>query len=293
MILFPKSEAKPLYIATSTPVEQILKEITGNNAEIVTLVSPGSSPHTYSPKPSQVVQAQKADALFYVSEYLDGWAANLSTKKKFKLIDLLPKSYQYNFGTEDKHEHEHSKGEHSHNEHNHKSKSKKVIDPHFWTDPLTVKELVPVVLKQLVSANPENEKIYAENSAAFINKLDELHTAIKTKMKSFAGEPIFLFHPSFRYFIKRYNLKYMGSIETSPGKEPSAEYIMKLIKKVKSVKAKALFTEPQLPVGPVKTIAEATGLKLFSLDPIGGVEKRKTYFELMNYNSDVLVKALK
>ena len=280
--------SKPIYIATSFPVQSILVEITGNHAEIITLVSPGSSPHTFSPKPSQVVKTQKADALFFVSEYLDGWAANLSTKKKFKMIDLLPKSFQYPFEGGDHHEHHSKTGK---NESRHKSK--KVIDPHFWTDPLAVKAIVPIILKKLISVNPENEKIYKENASEFVKNLGILHSDLSAKMKSFAGEPVFLFHPSFRYFLKRYGLNYMGSIETSPGKEPSAEFTMKLIKKIKESKAKALFTEPQLPSGPAKTIAEAASLKLYVLDPIGGFEKRKKYFELMQYNSDIFVKALK
>ena len=84
----------------------------------------------------------------------------------------------------------------------------------------------------------------------------------------------------------------MGSIETSPGKEPSAEYTMELIKKIKKAKAKALFTEPQLPEGPAKTIAEAASLKLYVLDPIGGFEGRKNYFDLIKYNTDIFCKAL-
>ncbi len=282
LIGYSIAESKPVYIATSSPVEQILKEITGTSAEIITLVGPGASPHTYSPKPSQVIKAQKADALFYVSEYLDGWASNLSTKKKYKLIDLLPKSYRLNFESDE------------HNDHDgHKHSTKKIIDPHFWTDPLAVKAIVPVILKKLISINPENDKIYRNNAKVFEKKLTELNLEIKTKMKRFEGEPIFLFHPSFRYYLKRYGLKYMGSIETSPGKEPSADYLMKLIQNIKSSKAKALFTEPQLPVAPVKTIAEAASLKLFVLDPLGGIEKRKTYFELIKYNTDILVKSLK
>lgn len=280
--------SKPVYIATSSPVEAILVEITGNNAEIVTLVNPGSSPHTFSPKPSQIVKAEKADALFYISEYLDGWAANLSTRRKFRMIDMLPKSFQYAFDVEDHHEHD------SHNEKDQKkNKSKEIIDPHFWTDPLAVKAIVPILVKKLISINPENEKVYKASASIFDKKLDSLHNEVNKKLKNFSGEPIFLFHPSMRYFLKRYGLKYMGSIETSPGKEPSAEYTMNLIKKIKRSKAKALFTEPQLPVGPAKTIAEAALLKLYVLDPLGGIEKRKSYIDLIKYNADIFVKALR
>jgi zinc transport system substrate-binding protein len=287
-------EAKPRIIVTSSPIDAIISEITGNEAEIVTLVSPGSSPHTYSPRPSQVSKSEKADVLFYVSDYLDGWAANLNTKKKIKIIDLLQKKYQLPFSDEDEHQHGHN----SHNDKNekkakHKKSSQQVIDPHFWTDPICVKSIVDTLTNILINISPEKEKQYKSNSKLFIAKLEDLHKEIAQKMKNFKGENIFLFHPSFRYFLKRYELTYAGSIEPSPGKEPSADFILKLVKKIKSQKAKALYTEPQLPVGPAKTIAEAASLKLYTLDPIGGVEGRKNYFDLMRYNTNTFIKSLK
>ena len=107
------------------------------------------------------------------------------------------------------------------------------------------------------------------------------------------GKPVFLFHPSFRYMLKRYKLIYLGAIETSPGKEPSPKYVLQIVEKINSSGAKALFTEPQLPNAPAKTIAEAAGVSLYELDPIGGVKGKMSYSDLILYNADLLAKALK
>lgn len=275
--------AKPAFVATNHPIQAILKEIAGTTADISNLVPPGASPHTFSPKPSDVSKAQGALALFYVAPELDGWAANLSCKNRIKIMDLIPKSYQYPFEGELSSEEKGSK-------HNH---DKDVIDPHFWTDPLTVKALLPGLTEVLSKLDPVNSKTYRANSNSFSNRLDELNKQIEQKMAGMKGQKIFLFHPSFRYFLRRYGLVYAGSIEPSPGKEPSVKYITDLINKIKKNKAKALFTEPQLPEKPARAIAEAAKLKLFVLDPIGGIVGRESYRDLILYNTEVFLNALK
>lgn len=277
--------AKPLYIATSQPVKAILQEITGTKADIITLVSPGNSPHTYSPKPSQVFKAQKADALFYVSELLDGWASNLGTKNKYRLIGLLPISNQLPFDAEDSHMEGDDKKEKLH-------KEKVIIDPHFWTDPLSVKAIVPILVRILAKLDSANAGEYQKNGKSFIKKLNSLNTEISSMMKPYKGSSVFLFHPSFRYYLRRYGLVYQGSIEVSPGKEPTSRYINALIKKIKKTGAKAIFTEPQLPSAPAKMIAEAANLKIYTLDPNGGTKRRLNYIDLMIYNAETFRKAL-
>ncbi len=86
---------------------------------------------------------------------------------------------------------------------------------------------------------------------------------------------------------------YAGAIETSPGKEPTMKTTARIIKKIKASGTKALFTEPQLPKGPAKVIAEAANLKIFVLDPVGGDKGKKKYSDLILYNAKVFARALK
>jgi zinc transport system substrate-binding protein len=228
---------------------------------------------------------QQADCFFYIADNMDNWAIKIQAKKKIKMLDLVPKSSWLYFNDEDEcndpsHKHEHK---HSHD--------KNDVDPHFWTDPLTVKKMLPNLLKKLNEFNPELSKVFKSGTEKFSKKLDELNNKVITKLSKYKGENIFLFHPSFLYFLKQYGLNYAGSIEPSPGKEPSTKSTMNLVKKIKSYKAKALYTEPQLPESPVKVIAEASELKIYKLDPLGGVKGREQYFEFIMYNTNIFVKS--
>jgi zinc transport system substrate-binding protein len=274
--------SKPSIVVTSHPLKAIMVEIVGNRIDISTLVPPGASPHTFSPKPSDAYKVQKSLALFYVSSELDGWATGMSGKEIVKVIDFLPNDYKYLF---DDKEHD-TKG----TKHNH---GKGVVDPHFWTDPLAVKAILPKLVDKICMLDPSNAKEYRKNSADFAKKLDIFNGQIVQKLSVIKGQSIFLFHPSFRYFLRRYGLVYAGSIEPAPGKEPSVKYISGLADKIKKSKTKALFTEPQLPEKPAKALAEASKLKIYTLDPIGGLPGGDSYIDMMNYNTDIFYKALK
>ena len=49
----------------------------------------------------------------------------------------------------------------------------------------------------------------------------------------------------------------------------------------------------QLPEKPALIVSESTGIKLFTLDPIGGLEGRYSYEELLLYNTEIIVNAMK
>jgi ABC-type Zn uptake system ZnuABC Zn-binding protein ZnuA len=145
----------------------------------------------------------------------------------------------------------------------------------------------------LIKLDKPNEKSYRDNAKAFIARLELLNLQIQARTVQIRGKSVFLFHPSFRYFIKRYGLNYGGAIEIDPGVEPSARHTTELLNKIKKSGAKAIFTEPQLNPGPAKVIAESLGIKLAQLDPNGGVAGRNNYFDLMFYNINVLINSLK
>ncbi len=263
------SFAKPVFVVTINPVEYILSEIVGNKGDIIRLVPSGASPHTYSPKPSQVYKSRNSQAMLYVSNNLDSWVKSIPANNKIELLKLLPNKYKLWY-----------------------NKSKGIIDPHFWTDPMAVRALLPNLVKILIEINPANKAYYKQKSKIFSDKLLKLNNKISTMLKDLKREHIFLFHPSFRYFLKRYGLSYSGSIEEIPGNEPTPKDIQKLVKKIKVTGAKAIFSEPQLPKRPAKIIAEACNLKIYYLDPLGN-NMIENYKDLILSNTRVLIKALR
>jgi zinc transport system substrate-binding protein len=275
------------YGATIQPLAAILTEMTRGRGEVMRLLSPGSSPHTFDPRPSDAVMMERAKALFYAGPGLDKeWIDRMPATLKIEMLKLVPAEYLQPMNA---HDHGHGHGQEA-NRHRH---GEEKFDPHFWTDPLTVKAMLPALREELSRLDPEGQPVYQRNEARFAAELVELHHRTAAILEPVKGRAVLLFHPSFQYLLNRYGLEMAGTIEPFPGREPSPKALHELIKKVKRLGIGAVFTEPQLSRRPAQVIAEAAGLELYELDPIGGGEGRATYEELILYNAHTLATALR
>lgn len=290
------NSSKPVFVTTSFPIYSIISQIVGVKGKVEYIVPSGSSPHVYSPKPSDIKQTSQASAFFYVADNYDGWAESIPAKSKVMVIKLLPKQF-YNYFKDN---HNHNENEHLQNniekKDDEKSKESKInykdVDPHFWMDPLAVKALIPILVDTLSKFDPANAQTYKINGDLFIKRLDMLDRQLSSIADNLRGKTLFLQHPSFLYFAKRYNLIYSGSIEETPGKEPSPKFIADLISKIKESGTKAIFSEPQLNHKAAKVIADEANVLLFELNPVGGSESIKNYSDLLLYNAEIIKKAL-
>ena len=264
----------PQFVTTSYPLASILKEVVGTRGEVEAIIPPGASPHTYSPKPSDYTEIQSASAFFYVSADFDEWAVKSGIKtRKIEMIKLVPKENLMSYNDE-------------------ATSNDKNIDAHFWTDPMTVKAMLPALVDSLSRIDPDNAASYKTNADLFGKRLDLLSRQVESIVKPIIGKTVFLHHPSFRYFLNRYKLIYGGSIENSPGKEPSVKYLMQMTEKIKSSGTKAIFSEPQLPSQEIASIGREAKVNIYDLDEVGGTKKMQTYSEIILFNARTLRKAL-
>ncbi len=271
---------RPVILATIPPLAMILEELAGDAVAVQPLLTPSDSPHTYDPSISDIRRAEQARVLFYVSDTLDGWVARLPTADQHAVFSLVPAEYQQPFTPCTVHGHEHA--------HGHRG-----LDPHFWTDPLTVKAALPALTDRLAETFPAHADTFRANQRAFAAELDELDEAAQAMLAPVAGATVFLFHPSFLYLLDRYQLTYGGAIEEYPGKEPTPQYLQALMQRLEEHDAQAIFTEPQLSKQVADVIRERTGVEVITLDPLGGVADRRTYADWFRYNLAQLVKGLR
>ncbi|MCX6646310.1 MAG: metal ABC transporter substrate-binding protein [bacterium] len=266
-------------VTTILPLAMIIREIVGDRGTVTSLLQPGSSPHTYEPKPSDVITVESSDCFFYVSQNLDGWATSFTNENMVGVLEMVPEELRRSF-EEQPHQDE---GGHDDDHHG--------LDPHFWTDPLTVKAVIPKLAEKLAEIDPSGKDVYMENSRRFSEELDNLNNEVAGMLEPFRGESVILMHPSFGYFLNRYGLSLAGSVELVPGSEPSPAYLAGLLQIINERNIKAIFNEPQLPRSAADMLSEETGLPIFTLDPNGGVEGRDNYRDLTLYNTNVFVTA--
>ena len=279
------------YITTSAPLAMILKEITGNKIKVEFIVPPNASPHTYNPKPSDVRKITAATAVFFAAKNNDGWVIKLSNPNSIEMLRLIDKSLLLNIDEMKNNTNKHS------NKHNHQHENivdtsfdYQKYDSHFWTDPVLLQSLTKKIIDTLSKIDPSNAQIYKSNGEAFIKKLNIIDKQINSIVSNIKDKPIFLHHPSFLYFIKRYGLTYGGSIEPNPGQELTPAEFANITSKIKNSQVKAIFSEPQLPDRLLKAIAIESGVAIFQLDPIG--VDFKNYNDFILFNANKLKEAL-
>lgn len=275
--------SQPCFVATIAPLAAILNELAVGRAEVITMLPPGASPHTYEPKPSDLRSVMHAGAFFYVDDKLDGWAADLPAKKKINVLSLVPEDCLLTMETACCPS-EHEEGGHHHDP---------VIDPHFWLDPCVVRNTVPQLVSILSELDPNGKDIYQANADAFREHLVDVDRQVRALVGPLKGSKVATTHPSFQYLCDEYGLEVTMVVMDSPGKEPSPKQMEKLSREAKEKGVKAIYSEPQIPRSAAEMLSKASGVPLYELDPVGGCDERCDYDELILYNAQVLAASLK
>lgn len=123
-----------------------------------------------------------------------------SVLKNVKIVNINEGIHLLEGGHDHEHEHDHDHDRHhaeEHDEHN---------DPHVWLDPILVKKLAQNITQVLVQSFPNNKEFYEANLANFLKELDQMDAQIAEKLKNIKRNEFIVYHPSWAYLAKRYNL---------------------------------------------------------------------------------------
>ena len=260
------------------PQKYFVEKITKDKFEINVMVQPGSSPHTYEPKTSQMKALAASKVYFstgvsFEHVWLDKFKKNA---KKTLFVDLsngIEKLAMAEHEHHDEEEHEEHKDEHKahdHDEHKHEAKDnhdgEDGLDPHIWLDPILVKIQAKNIYDTMLKVDAQNADFYKENYEQFIKELDELDANLKTILAPFKDKAFMVFHPSWGYFAKRYDLEQI-SIEIE-GKEPKPNELVELIEEAKKHDIKIVFVAPQFSQKSAKTISKNINANVVEIDPL-------------------------
>ncbi|MGM0688274.1 MAG: metal ABC transporter substrate-binding protein [Bacillota bacterium] len=293
-------------VTTIYPLSDIITRLGGEKVNVSYLLPAGASPHTYEPTIEQARLIERADLVVYIGAGLDDWAVKLaeSSESNLILLDLSkeisliePAEYRHLVGSET--------GEHDCDDHNHQSDECKddcddhnndhedcdhhhgPEDPHFWLDPIVVRdEICAEIFEMLVSISPEDEEYFKSKFDLYYQDLTELHQEIENVTAEFSHRSFIAFHSAWQYFGLRYDLQEVAVIAQFPGQEPSAGWLAHLIAMIKDEDIAAIYAEPQYSTALADRISEETGITVKIIDPLGGEDMpgRESYIEMMQFN---------
>lgn len=275
--------AQPTVVVSIHPLYDLVRQIAGDKAEVIRMLDPGASPHTFAPTPRDVVRISEAD-LVVLNGGLDEWLLDLvqASNAEVPVLELLTAlEFEPLEGAEAHHNHE-AGATHDHSG----------VNPHIWLDPLLMAQAVPLIADHLAKIDPENAAVYQANAKELVTELEALNADLSAILAGVEGAAFVPFHDAWPYFARRYGLKLVVEIEPSPGREPTPSYLADVLELIADSGAKAIFSEVQLPVRPAEVVAESAGVEVYQLDPLGGVEGRESYGALLRYNAQTIAEVL-
>ena len=258
--------SKPELTVNILPQKYFVEKIVKDKFEINVMVKPGSSPHNYEPKPSQMRSLVNSKAYFLVGDpFEQAWMDKFKQNAKNTLFIDTTKGIE-KIEMEEHEHHDAPKIDTKHDEHNHEKHDHSGFDPHVWLDPLLVKIQAKNIYEAMVEIDSQNGDFYKTNYEEFIKELDALDENIKTILKPYKDKAFMVFHPSWGYFSKRYELEQI-SIELE-GKEPKPNELIELISEAKKHDIKIVFVAPQFSQKSAKTISKNINANVVEIDPL-------------------------
>ncbi len=271
-INLPSSQTGKLKIAaTIFPLADIAKNIVGDKIEVLQILPSGASPHTFELLPAEVKKLQNTKLVFKIRG-LDDWIDNVAESLPDAKIIAVDKNINFIAPID---EDEAIDGH----------------DPHYWLSAANGTIMAQNIFDEVVKLDPANKDLYQENLTAYVAELSKLNSDLKEHLSGLQNKNIITFHGAWGYFAKEYGLNIAAAFEPSPGKEPTPQYVKNIFSAAKKYNIKTIFSEPQLPSDSLVSLLNDLGLKLYILDPIGGIGERMSYAELLKYNADTLIKS--
>ncbi len=243
------SYGKLQIVATIYPYQLITQQIAGNLADVTTFIPGSASPHTYSPTPRDVQKLHDADLIIANGLNLEtnmiSYLKEIGNKVLFS-ADFIPP----NMLTQDMEEHT-------------------SFNPHLWTDPDMIVLIAKGIELRLEELDPSHKEIFNQNLAQLELDITKANKQIQMERSKYRTLGIVTFHDSFKYFNDRYAIKLIGTVESSPGKEPSPKELLALGAKIKQYNVHAIFIEPEFNPKPAEVIGKEYKLSVIKYDPIG------------------------
>lgn len=249
----------PVFVSIA-PQAYFVQQIGKDLVDVHVLVEPGADPHTYEPKPRQMVALSKAALYFAIG--IEFEAAKLdritSVNPHLKVIytdhGILKRPMTA---------HGHDDLEPGHGK---RADHQERLDPHIWLSPPLVMQQARSILTALQATDPVHRTDYETNYRAFILDLVDLDADLRASFDGLRGTSFMVFHPSWGTFADTYGLNQV-SIEIE-GKGPKPAQLGQLIEHARNNRIKVVFVQPQFSSKSAEQIAKAIDGRVVVVDPL-------------------------
>jgi ABC-type Zn uptake system ZnuABC Zn-binding protein ZnuA len=263
-------------VATTTVLADLVAQVGGGRVTVSALVPKGGEVHTFDPTPSDARRLAEADLVVANGLGLDDWLAGLAADAGtrapiVRLGEGLPGA-------------------------SYLAEPDGGVNPHLWLDVANARRYAARIGTELARLDPAGAAAYAAAAAAYDARLADLDAWIRSQIAALpaANRRVVSSHEAFPYYAAAYGLEIVDVIVPSPGQEPSAGQIARLIEAIRSSGVRAIFAEAQFNPALAERIAAETGVRVVTnlySDSLGD-PPADTYEGLMRWDTERIVEAL-
>ena len=255
-LLFALPLFATVHVAAAYPyIGELTKMIAGDKADVRVIATASSDPHFVTPRPSYIGILHTSDLLILNGGGLEiGWMppllsqANnpkiiqdaegyLDLSKYVKLIDK-PTSLSRAQGDV------HAEG-----------------NPHYSLDPLVIPSLAKVIMLKLSAIDPANKTSYVNNYNGFAKRWSEKLVQWNSAMTPCKNTDVVQYHDYFSYFLNRFGIHTVATIEPLPGISPSSKHTMEVISRIRNEKIPLIVQDDYHESKTAQFMAEKSGAR--------------------------------
>jgi zinc/manganese transport system substrate-binding protein len=304
----------PVVVTANTILDDLVRQVGGDQVSTSCLVTPGADPHTFDPRPSDVKQLLAADLLVVNGLDLEPAVLKLATGAGFRgqlvvaTAGIQPRTggcaHAHHEET-DEHDHLHlgtpsaSSASSDQSQIGNPKSEISAPDPHAWQNPLLVATYVANIRDALIRANPAAAELYLTRAAAYIEQLAALDRWAREQIATLppARRKLVTSHDSLGYFADAYGFETVPVAGISSSAEPDARTVAGIVDLIRDEQVPAVFLELTTNPKLLRQIGADAGVRLAeplftdSVGPAGsGAE---TYLDLIRTNVTRIVAALR
>ena len=280
----PAQAAALKVVSSISMLGSLAQEIGGDRVEVQPLSKGYQDPHFVEPKPSLMLQLNRADLLLHVGLELEiGWlpplligarnpkiqsgeAGNLDCSATIPLLDIPTTKVDRAMGDV------HPGG-----------------NPHYWLPPKNARLLAREIAARLTQLDPAGKDVYAQRLAAFEAKVTAKEQEWAPLVAKIRGKKIATYHKSWSYVSDWLGLTEVGYVEPKPGIPPDPSHLVALISIMKREGASLLLMEIFYNKVTAQLVADKSGARLVLLETdVAARPELKTWADV----SDALVREL-
>ncbi|HPX60370.1 MAG TPA: zinc ABC transporter substrate-binding protein [Deltaproteobacteria bacterium] len=277
-------------VTTLFPLYDFARTIAGNKAEVSLLLPPGLEPHSFEPRPDDLMRIDQAALFVYTNPYMEPWADKIVKGLGSKKLRVVNAGEGVTYLPVAGHDHHHG--------HDHGRSGEASLDPHIWLDFSHASRMTDNILSAFVAADPANADYYRTNAARLKQRLADLDKAYSNSLSSCASRSfVHGGHYAFGYLAQRYKLDYRALSGVSAESEPSAARMADMVGQIRKTGVRYIFAEELLSPRLTQTMASETGVDVLMLDSghnpgRDDFKRGVTFIGLMEKNLATLQKGL-